>query len=1223
MTNSGPGYALESVDNSSIDLSKANLIEITSSASAAIVLAKNSTMNLSKVNATYTGGLSGISVLTSSSLDIRELNLTSTSTGLEVLDNSIATLGNATTRSQITSSLIGVSAKTKGKVNLTNIDITTTGTTNTSTGLNVLSGATATLTGVNTLTTSGAAAAKVSGTLSTINLEGSATLTATGVDASALESVGGGLVNIVGNSTINLNSTSGAALKVTGAVTDNGATGSVYTLSSGAGEGAAVEVTGGQLELPGAQQITVTASQKTGLSAMADAIVTLSTLTLNQTYGGADTAAVGIAATTGAQVNISQLALTGNQTGARVESSGTKVQIGNDITASTMTVTGDSHAGLVASAGAEFALTNTSITTTGNNANGVDVSAVAIGTLNKVNVTTNSDNSIGVKVDGTSTINFAGTNNITTKGQNSTGLWLEAGATAGGTLTGTITTNGANAAGIQSDAANLAVANSTVTTGGAGSTGIDVTAGKVSLSGTNTVSTTGTTDAVGVKVASTGAIDFAGTNNITTAGTNSTALLVDAGATVTGTLTGKIETTGASAVGIQSGAANLAVANSTVTTGGAGSTGIDVTIGKVSLSGTNTIGTTGADNAVGVKVASTGAIDFAGTNNINTAGANSTALLVDSGAKVTGTLTGSVVAQNSDAIVLNDTSVNTKTFVLSSATVSSPTNAVLLKKGELAVTATDSIMTGEIQAEAGAVLDLTMVGTDKAKSVLTGAIINARDVNIDPSTWNITANSDAVNLTNDASDFRFVNADGSAPTAAYSDFKTVTVNTYTGATNGTKEANVYMNTRLNGDDVTGTYSDKIVVRDGGNMSGDTTFHFNNAGGTGAATYDGIKFVDAQNGATVDKSNFKIAGAYGYVGRQGQYTDLADNQSLFLTNFAPKDSAVDGNGFLNGGEGVVPPKSQEVGSGNGTGVDGNFSEKPTDGASSGNSHIDKNGKPIGDNGSTNPDGSLPQTNENGNEIIYEREEKDGNYFMVPKGEILPPAPTPTYPVVDPVTDPIKPTPAPKRLISPDFVTYNAAADVVSLSANTLLGTYHERMGSQNTPLIQAETSTSVNTNSWGRLIAETREVAYDNAAFNQSVQGETMGFQLGHSFWQSRNKDNALGQAGVAVGYVTGNMDVMGDFLTTQNGDAGSVDADTTSLSAYYTVATDDGRYLDAVLQYSMSSADAQDPQSNVTLESTGLRASLEVGKPVKFDNVTVEPQAQLIAYKDSFDVARG
>jgi outer membrane autotransporter protein len=131
----------------------------------------------------------------------------------------------------------------------------------------------------------------------------------------------------------------------------------------------------------------------------------------------------------------------------------------------------------------------------------------------------------------------------------------------------------------------------------------------------------------------------------------------------------------------------------------------------------------------------------------------------------------------------------------------------------------------------------------------------------------------------------------------------------------------------------------------------------------------------------------------------------------------------------------------------------------------------------------------------------------------------------------------------------------------------------------------------------------------------------MGFQLGHSFWQHRNANNTLGQAGLAVGYVTGSMDVFGDAMLSKQIKTGSIDADTTSLMAYYTLATDTGTYLDAVVQYSMSSADAKGSQSSVTLESTGLRGSLEVGKPVRFDSVTLEPQVQVIAYKDSFDDA--
>ena len=454
----------------------------------------------------------------------------------------------------------------------------------------------------------------------------------------------------------------------------------------------------------------------------------------------------------------------------------------------------------------------------------------------------------------------------------------------------------------------------------------------------------------------------------------------------------------------------------------------------------------------------------------------------------------------------------------------------------LTVNTNDTLLKGNVMANPTAVLDLSMVGSDVTKSVLTGAIINTRNVSASASTFNITGNSDVVNLTNDSSDFRFVHDDDV--------FKTLTVTNYTGV----GAANVYLNTRLNGDDLTGTNTDKIVVRDGGSMSGDTTFHITNVGGVGAATTDGILFADAQGSATIDKTNFKLAGgsvtagAYAYVARQGQASNLTSNsQDLFLTSSIPSYSTVDANGFVVDG---VPP--EEV-----------------------------------------PPAEIPPAEENGNT-------SNG-------GGIPPAALTISY--------------------SADFVTYNAIADVVSLSASTLLGTYHERMGAQNTALVQAENASTFNTNSWGRLVADTREVAYDNAALNQSIKGTTAGFQVGHSIWQGKNANNTTSQAGVAIGYVKGSMDVSGDFITTKNGQAGTVDADTTALMGYYTLAGNDGLYVDAVLQYSFSSAEAQGAQSSLSLDSTGLRGSLEVGMPFRFDSVTVEPQGQIVAYQDSFDDA--
>lgn len=402
---------------------------------------------------------------------------------------------------------------------------------------------------------------------------------------------------------------------------------------------------------------------------------------------------------------------------------------------------------------------------------------------------------------------------------------------------------------------------------------------------------------------------------------------------------------------------------------------------------------------------------------------------------------------------------------------------------------------------------------------LSGDVVSS---DIDSSTWYVTGDSDLLDLTVSRSDLRFSGASG----AFDGTFKTLTVNNYNGDGGTDGASNVYLNTRLAGDDVTGEASDKIVIREGGTMTGDTTFHINNVGGAGAATTDGILFVDAQGSATIDTSKLKLAGgsvtagAYAYVARQGQVSDLEGNsQDLFLTNYIPDGGTVDTNGFI---------------------VD-----------------------PVAD-------------------------------FTV-----------------DPATRP--------NSFSADFVTYNAVADVVALSANTLLGSYHERMGVHNLPLMQSEDASNTNANSWGRLIADNREVAYADAALNQSVKGSTTGFQLGHTIWQNRNADDTRSQAGVAIGYVKGSMDVSGDFIATKNGSAGTVDADTTSLTAYYTSVNNEGLYVDFVAQYSTSTADAQGAQSSLALDSTGLRGSLEIGIPAHFESVTVESQGQIIGYKDAFD----
>jgi len=634
---------------------------------------------------------------------------------------------------------------------------------------------------------------------------------------------------------------------------------------------------------------------------------------------------------------------------------------------------------------------------------------------------------------------------------------------------------------------------------------------------------------------------------------------------------------------------------------------------------TETAIVTSGNNSNGVEISGGATLSYEG-GSITTSGDNSHGLVYDLDAASADTtlqlnrLNINANSSTSDAIVINSSLTQTTqpSIDLVNPFLNAGHNAIALESGAAAINmtgglvqgenaalyaATDTTLTvntvdtkikGDVVAEAGAVLDLNMTGVNGAQSVLTGAVVNANQVQMNNSVWNITGDSSADTINNTNSAFRFSNADGSVPDSTYTDFKSVTVHTYTGSGSST----VYMNTRLDGDDVTGQNSDKIVVTDGGAMSGDTEFVFNNAGGAGATTTDGILFVEAQGSATVDKSSMKIAGGYvsagafAYVGRQGEVSSPNASDSLYLTNVIPEGGHVDENGFIvmdtDQTVPMVPPTEPQM-------PDQTIPTVPP-------------GTPQ------TPDQTIPTV------PPTEPQTPDQTIPTVPPTE--PQTPDQTVP---PVTTPPDTTPPSGNLsYSPDFVTYNAVSDVVSLSANTLLGTYHERMGAQNTPLMQQNAS---NSNSWVRVIADNRDVAYNNAAFNQSIEGSTMGIQVGQTLSQTRHANGSLTQFGLAAGYVQGSMDVFGDFITTKNGHAGTVDAKTTSVSGYYTLSNDNGTYLDAVVQYSYSDSNAQGQQSEVDLKSTGLRGSLEMGVPVRLDSVTLEPQAQVVTYKDTFDSA--
>lgn len=166
---------------------------------------------------------------------------------------------------------------------------------------------------------------------------------------------------------------------------------------------------------------------------------------------------------------------------------------------------------------------------------------------------------------------------------------------------------------------------------------------------------------------------------------------------------------------------------------------------------------------------------------------------------------------------------------------------------QVALNAKGAFMTGDVLVDSGYIdIDLTQ------NSVLNGAVssgagsVNSLSTDTD-SVWNVRGNSTLRTLNNTGT-VRFMSPDAQAG------FKTLTVANYLGG--GT----LAMNTQL-GDD--SSLTDKLVI-DGGTVSGATRLQVINAGGTGGLTTQGIRLVQAINGATTAADAFLLdAGSSGY------------------------------------------------------------------------------------------------------------------------------------------------------------------------------------------------------------------------------------------------------------------------------------------------------------------------------------------------------------------------
>ncbi len=149
------------------------------------------------------------------------------------------------------------------------------------------------------------------------------------------------------------------------------------------------------------------------------------------------------------------------------------------------------------------------------------------------------------------------------------------------------------------------------------------------------------------------------------------------------------------------------------------------------------------------------------------------------------------------------------------------------------------------------------------------------------SLWRLTGNSNLTNLFNDPSLIDFSPPVG--PVTLLSSYKTLTTVNYVG-----DGGRIAFNTFLASD---GAPSDRLII-DGGTATGTTGVIIKNSGGPGAVTTsDGIKVVDAINGATTADAAFHldgraVAGPFEYSLFKGGVVDPNDNDWYLRTAVGP-------------------------------------------------------------------------------------------------------------------------------------------------------------------------------------------------------------------------------------------------------------------------------------------------------------------------------------------------
>ncbi|WP_390349118.1 autotransporter outer membrane beta-barrel domain-containing protein [Variovorax boronicumulans] len=218
---------------------------------------------------------------------------------------------------------------------------------------------------------------------------------------------------------------------------------------------------------------------------------------------------------------------------------------------------------------------------------------------------------------------------------------------------------------------------------------------------------------------------------------------------------------------------------------------------------------------------------------------------------------------------------------------------------------------------------------------------------------------------------------------------------------------------------------------------------------------------------------------------------------------------------------------------------------------------------------------------------------------------------------PAPDPVPPSTVPAVPTYRTEVPLYAAQPEQLRQANlAMLGSMHQRMGDDGAGSVRGADAEQGRRQAWGRILTVDREIQ-QGGTVSPSSKGRLTGFQAGTDLWADPNW-----RAGLYVGQLEGDMRVNGFARGIPGLAVGRNDLRSEYLGGYLTYRTDNGLYVDGVLQAGRhrTTLDTLEPSLGGASKGNSLLASIEVGQSFALGaGWSVEPQLQLVHQRLSLD----